>query len=102
MLDAASMAARHARAHSRSELETDELLAHGLVHMLLVLGEAASRVGEEERRLHPGIPWRQVVGLRNRLVHGYDDIDPDTVWSVLTKDLPSLITELERILATRE
>jgi len=100
MLEAAERAVRHARQRRRAELDRDELLAHGLVHMLLVLGEAAARVSEEVRDRHPGIPWRKIIGMRNHLVHGYDDIEFDVVWKAVTDDLPPLIRELEQILAT--
>jgi uncharacterized protein with HEPN domain len=102
MLDAARRASRHASTRSRAELETDKLFADGVTYTLLVLGEAAGRVAVEERERLPGIPWGKIVGMRNRLVHGYDDINPDTVWRVLTQDLPPLIAELERILSNEE
>ena len=102
MLDAAHSAVRHAGAHSRIDLGADDLLLHGILHLLLVLGEAATRVSEEERRRTPGIAWRKIIGMRNRLIHGYEDINLDIVWQVLTEDLPPLIVELERILATKE
>jgi uncharacterized protein with HEPN domain len=102
MLDAARRASQHASTRSRADLEADTLFADGVIYALLVLGEAAGRVAVEERERLPGIPWGKIVGMRNRLVHGYDDVNPDTVWQVLTHDLPPLIAELERILATKE
>lgn len=99
MLDAAERALRHARSRARADLDRDELFAHGVVHMLLVLGEAAARVSEPGRSGLPTIPWRQIVGMRNHLIHGYDDIEFDVVWKLLNDDLPPLIRELERALA---
>jgi uncharacterized protein with HEPN domain len=49
---------------------------------------------------HPSVPWASVVGLRNRLIHGYDEVDFDVLWKILREDLPPLIVELGRILGT--
>lgn len=59
------------------------------------MGEAAGRVSKEERSRHPDIPWAQIVGLRNRLIHGYDSVDMDILWAITTKDLPTLIAALQ-------
>jgi len=61
-------------------------------------GEAASRVPARERAKYPGIPWAQIVGLRNRLIHGYDNVDFDILWHIVTQDLPPLIVQLEKML----
>ena len=63
--------------------------------MLLILGEAASRVRRAPPERHPDIPWEQIVALRNRLIHGYDVIDYDILWKIITSDLPPLIASLE-------
>ena len=52
-------------------------------------------------RTRSGIPWVQIVGLRNRLIHGYDNVDFDILWEIVTKDLPPLIAELEKILLSK-
>ena len=62
---------------------------------LSIVGEAATRVPEEECVQYPGIPWPEIVGLRNRLNHGYDAVDLDILWQIIVHDLPSLITTLE-------
>jgi len=61
---------------------------------LEMIGEAASHVPEETRKLAPDIPWRQVVATRNRLIHGYLGIDNDTLWSVIRDDVPPLLEQL--------
>jgi uncharacterized protein with HEPN domain len=70
-----------------------------LVRLLEIVGEAAGRVSEVERALHPEIPWPQIVGLRNRLIHGYDAVDHDILWQIITDDLPPLVKALEAILS---
>jgi uncharacterized protein with HEPN domain len=99
MLDHAREAARMAQEHTRSELDSNRLLGLALLQLLLILGEAASRVSQVYREKHPEIPWGQIVGLRNRLIHGYDAIDYDILWNILTTDLPPLIAILENAVA---
>lgn len=69
---------------------------------LIVIGEAASRLlraypGFDEQ--HPGIPWRSIKGMRNRIAHGYFDVDMTVVWQTVIDSLPNLIADLERIRA---
>lgn len=71
-----------------------------VLHQLTVLGEATRRVSEEYRSSHPDLPWKEMAGLRSRIVHDYDEVDLDQVWTVLQKDLPDLISKLETIAKT--
>ena len=87
-----------ARGRSRPELETDRALNLALVRLLEIVGEAAARVTQETRSLHPEIPWQQIVGLRNRLIHGYDEVDLDILWNIVSVDLQPLIDALERMI----
>ena len=66
-----------------------------------MLGEAATRVSEEMRDAHPEIPWRFAIGMRNRLIHGYDVVDLDIVWDTAHENLPELIGQLEEALRQR-
>ena len=99
MLEAARKAVRFAAGRSRTDLDSDELLALGLVRLLEIIGEAATRVGEATRERTPEIPWAQVIGMRNRLIHGYDVVDLDVLWQTVTEDLPPLVQELEKVLS---
>ena len=78
--------------------ETDRKLALALVQELAIIGEAAGKVSAEVARSAPGIPWPKIVGMRNRLIHGYREVDFELVWKAVTVDLPSLVTELEQLL----
>ena len=78
--------------------ETDRKLALALVQELAIIGEAAGKVSPEVARSAPGIPWPKIIGMRNRLIHGYREVDLDVVWKAVTVDLPSLVTELEQLL----
>jgi uncharacterized protein with HEPN domain len=69
-----------------------------LIRLLEIIGEAANAVSEETRRAHPHVPWRKMVGLRNRLIHGYFNVNLHVVWDTLRGDLPDLIPALEEVL----
>ena len=84
------------RGRSRYDLDSNRLLALAIVRLLEIIGEAAGRVPPEEQARRPSVPWPSIVGLRNRLIHGYDDIDHDIVWQIVTVDLPALVVELSR------
>jgi uncharacterized protein with HEPN domain len=77
MLDHAREAVAMASGRTRRELDTDRQLDLSLVRLLEIVGEAAGRVPAEERVRHPDIAWAEIVGLRNRLIHGYDSVDFD-------------------------
>jgi Protein of unknown function DUF86 len=64
-------------------------------------GEAAGRVPPEEQARRPSVPWSSIVGLRNRLIHRYDDIDHDIVWQIVTVDLPAVVVELSLSIPNR-
>lgn len=97
MYDHASEALEMVRDRVRADLDRDRMLNLALVRLLEILGEAANRIPPEERALHRGIPWPQLSGLRNRLIHEYDNVDFDILWQILTRDLPPLVRELERL-----
>ena len=98
MLDYAREAVALGRGKSRADLDSERVLSLALVRLLEIIGEAASRVSKEVQDAQPAIPWSDIIGLRNRLIHGYDSVDMSILWEILTKDLPSLIAELDKIL----
>ena len=99
MLDAARKAVEFTHGKGRAELDADEKLALALVRLLEILGEAAKGVSPDFRDAHPQIPWKLVAGARDRLIHGYFEVDLKIVWEIVTRDLPPLIAELERLLS---
>ncbi len=62
------------------------------------MGEAATRVSEPYQLAHPEIPWRNIADTRNRLIHGYDDVNFNLLWDTIQLDLPPLIDQLEQII----
>jgi uncharacterized protein with HEPN domain len=99
MLRHAEEAIQFAAGRSRTDLDSDRLLNLALVRLLEIVGEAASRVSPAIQTANPAVPWPQIIGMRNRLVHGYDSVDFDILWDIVQVDLPPLITELLAILA---
>jgi uncharacterized protein with HEPN domain len=100
MLDGAREAVALVQGKSRPDLDTDRMLNLALVRLLEVIGEAANRVPDDEQSQHYEIEWAQIISLRNRLIHGYDDVDFDILWQIVTSDLPALIKKLENILGS--
>jgi len=100
MLDAAREAQGFIASRSRSDLDHDRLLLLALVKDVEIIGEAATRVSPETRLEWGDIAWQDIVAMRHRLTHGYFDIDLDIVWSTVTDDLPPLVAQLERALAS--
>jgi len=98
MRDYAQKAVDMARGHSRQDLDTDEKLAFALTHLVDLIGEAASHVPPELRTEHPAVPWKQIIGTRHRLIHGYDVVDLDILWGTIRDDLPNLLETLNVIL----
>jgi uncharacterized protein with HEPN domain len=98
MLDATNEALEFIHDKNRSDLDTDRMLVLSLVKELEIIGEAANKVSAETRSQSNAIPWQDISGMRNRLIHAYFDVDLDVVWSTVTKDLPSLKAELDRLL----
>lgn len=97
MLDAGHEAIGFASGHTRRDLDDNRMLALSLVKSLEILGEAATKVGQKTRLAYPSIPWMNIVAMRNRLIHGYFDINLDVVWVTVTGDLPPLMAKLEAI-----
>lgn len=98
MLEHAREAVVMAEGSSREDLNTDRMLELSLTRLVEIVGEAAARVSDFGRQRCPTIPWPDIVGLRNRLVHGYDAVDLDILWAIVQDDLPPLITVLEQTL----
>ncbi|MBC7834108.1 MAG: DUF86 domain-containing protein [Phycisphaerales bacterium] len=99
MVESARRAVRIAAGLTEESLAADEVRLLAVVKSIEVIGEASTKVSEGTQRGVPGINWRGVRQMRNRLIHGYDTIDPIRVWNALTQEMPPLIVELERALA---
>ena len=98
ILEAAQKAVRYTKNRKRTDLDTDELLGLGLIRLLEIIGEVAWGISDSLRNKHPEIAWRQMASLRNRLIHGYFDVNNDLVWETVTLELPPLITQIKAVI----
>jgi uncharacterized protein with HEPN domain len=87
---------------SRNEYDRDRKLRLALAHLIQIIGEAANHLSDAFQISHPEIPWEDIIGMRNRIVHEYLGIDENLVWDTATQDLEELVQALERPLAEEE
>ena len=99
MLDAAQEAISFAFGKKREDLDDDRMLVLSLVKDIEIIGEAATKVSESCHQEHPEIPWKEIVTMRNRLIHGYFDINLAIVWKTVTEELPLLIQQLQKAIS---
>ena len=77
------------------EFQRNRMAQLAVLKTIEIVGEAASRISTDTARAHPDIPWSGIVGMRNRLVHGYFNINLERVWETVRQDIPQLISQLE-------
>ena len=97
MLDAIQKITEFIQGRTRADLDIDEKLTLALIRLLEVVGEAAKSISPSFRERYPKIPWKEIAGTRDRLIHGYFDIDLDIIWQIVSRDLPSLISEIKKM-----
>jgi uncharacterized protein with HEPN domain len=100
MLLSAKIAISYLQNKSIKELENNLLLQDAVIRRLLIIGEASNRIPQNTQQSLPTIPWRLIKGMRNRLIHEYDDLDLDTIWETVKTSLPILVVELEKIVSS--
>lgn len=98
MIEATDDAIEFIAGISRAELEGDRKTMFAVIRCVEIIGEAASKISDTTRALAPAIPWNAIVGMRNRLVHAYFDVDTDVVWSTVAVELPDLKNRLLALL----
>ncbi len=98
MLDHAKEAVDLIAGKAKTELQHNRVLELALIRLVEIVGEASAKVSSETQAKYPSIPWPQVIGMRNRLIHGYDSVDLDILWDTIEVDLPPLIAEIEKII----
>jgi uncharacterized protein with HEPN domain len=88
---------RFVAGRSREDLDGDELFQYAVLHATALIGEAACRLSLEFRQAHSEIPWGDIIGTRNRIIHGYDQVKLDIVWAIATEKIVLLLEYLERL-----
>ena len=98
MFESATRLRTLAGERGRATFDDDEAVRLAMLHLIQRLGEAASRLSAEFRATHAEFPWAEMIGMRNRIVHSYDDLDADIIWRVASDDVEPIIAALERAL----
>jgi len=102
MLKAARLAVEFREGMDKGAFLNDPKTQSAILHQLLVLGEAAKRLSQEFREQHPKILWKKITGMRDKLIHEYDNVDLDEVWKTARSDIPRLIKQLEPLAPSKE
>ena len=95
ILRAARLASQFVAGLTQDAFERDLRTQSAVLHQLMVLGEAVKRLSEEFRTAHATVPWSLIAGMRDKLIHAYDEVDLVEVWRTLRQDLPELLRQLE-------
>lgn len=99
MLDASNEILSFIADKEFDDFEGDRKLQLSIVHLLEIIGEAGARVSIDVQNKYQHIPWKQITGMRNRLIHGYFDIDLRIVYKTAKEDIPPLVKELKEIIS---
>ncbi len=102
MLNAAKLAQDFVAGMTWKTFEIDLMCQAAVTRQIEIIGEAARRISTETQATIPNIPWSKVIGMRNHLIHEYDDLDLEIIWDTIQIALPDLIAVLERIITIRE
>jgi uncharacterized protein with HEPN domain len=102
ILEAARKALRFTKGLSRPDLDSDEKLTLALTKLLEIVGEAASQMSAEAKDRFSSLPWKKMIGMRNILIHSYQNMNLDILWQTIQDDLPPLVTEPQRIIDEAE
>ena len=100
ILEAIERATGYAAGLTHEQFLADRRTQDAVVRNLEVIGEAAKNLSRELRARHPEVPWKVLVGVRDRMIHHCFGIDYETVWQIVQEDFPGLLSQIEGILVT--
>ena len=102
MLDSTQAILTFAKGKQRASLDKDLLFQSAVLRQLEIIGEAAGRISDKTKKKFSSIPWKELVGLRNRLIHAYFDVDHDVIWKTIREYLPPFHELLQQVVANLE
>jgi uncharacterized protein with HEPN domain len=97
MTEAAETAQSFIVGRQRADLDSDRMLLFALARAVEIIGEAASNLSAEAQASAPLVPWRSIIGMRNRMIHAYFSIDPDILWRTVQDEIPQLLSQLKAL-----
>lgn len=97
MLDSVTAVLEFTKGKRRQSLEHSQLLVSAVIREFEILGEAAGQISKKTQSKYSDLPWKQLIGMRNRLIHAYFDIDDNIIWATIKEHLPSLKDSLGQI-----
>jgi uncharacterized protein with HEPN domain len=98
ILDSIERIEKYTHGVSKNEFLQNGLLQDGVLRQMEIIGEASRNLSSEFRENHSDVQWSQIIGLRNRIVHAYFDIDFEIAWTIVKNDLPYLRQRVEKFL----
>lgn len=102
MLDSTEAILSFTKGRKRGALNKDRLLLSGVLRELEIIGEAAGRISDKTKKKFSKIPWKELIGMRNRLIHAYFDVDHDIVWKTIREYLPSFLEDVYEAIEVME
>lgn len=102
IFDSARFAQEYVVGMEEDAFESDRRTRAAVIYELMIIGEATKRVSTEFRASHPEIPWKEMAGMRDVLIHDYRDVDIPNVWTAVTESIPALLEALEPLLQELE
>lgn len=102
MLDSTEAILLFVKRKRRASLDKDRLLRSAIMRELEIIGEAANKTSDKTKKRFPDLPWRELVGMRNRLIHAYFNVDHDIVWETVKKYLPTFQDKLKQAIDSFE
>ena len=98
ILDCIGKVERYLQGYDFEKFQNDELVTDAVVRNVEIIGEASNNLTRDFRSKNPNIEWQKIIATRNRIVHGYATVDMEIIWNITQSNLPSLKTEIEKIL----
>ena len=102
IIHAAKTLMRYVEEVTYEKYVASELLQDATLRKIEVIGEASRNLSDDLKERHNELPWHQMIGIRNRVIHGYFDVNLETVWGVITKEIPEILPVLESLVKSLE
>ncbi|MDZ7699393.1 MAG: DUF86 domain-containing protein [Deltaproteobacteria bacterium] len=102
ILQAARLALSYVKGMTKEAFLADIQCQDSVVRRIEIIGEASRRISDQMKALHPSVPWKEMINMRNLMIHDYDDVDMEIVWDTVQQDLPSLVALIEPLAPRQE